>query len=73
MSCEVRIFVVITSTRNKGDADSGDILGRLKFGAMLYLEAYSDRWAITTILMYMKLAQDVTTDTLINSGNVVMK
>ncbi len=55
------------------DADAGDIFGHLKMGAMLYLEATNDDWAITSDLIYMKLGQDVTPGTLITSGDVTMK
>lgn len=55
------------------DADAGSILSKLKMGAMFYYEAHTNRWAITTDVLYMKLGQDVTPGTLINSGEVEMK
>src|SRR5215471_19121302 len=51
----------------KVDANIGDVLGHLKFGAMLYFEATSDKWAISSDLVYMKLGQDVTKGNTINS------
>jgi hypothetical protein len=50
------------------DANPGDIFSVLQAGAMLNLEAKTDRWAITSDLVYMNLKQDVTPGTLINSG-----
>ena len=52
------------------DANAGEILGKLKMGAMLYFEAQTSRWAITSDFLYMKLAQDVTPSKLLNSGNI---
>lgn len=50
------------------DANAGDIFSKLQFGAMLYLEAQTDKWAITSDLLYMDLEQDATPSTIINSG-----
>jgi hypothetical protein len=50
-----------------------DIFNHLQIAAMLYLEARTDKWAITSDLVYMNLKQDVTTDRLINSGTVNAK
>jgi len=55
------------------DASAGDILGHLKIGAMLYLEATNDDWAVTSDVLYMKLGQDVTPGTFITSGDLEMK
>jgi len=55
------------------DANPGDIFSKLKLGAMLYLEASTDKWAITSDFVYMKLKQDVTPGTLIESGDVTAK
>jgi hypothetical protein len=52
------------------DANTGEILGKLKMGAMLYFEVRTSKWAITSDLLYMKLAQDVTPSKLLNSGNI---
>jgi hypothetical protein len=41
------------------DADPGNLLGQLKFGAMLYFEANNDDWAISSDLLYMKLQKGV--------------
>jgi hypothetical protein len=55
------------------DANVSDIFSRLQFGAMLYLEAKTDKWAITSDLLYMSLKQDVTPNIIINSGEVTAK
>ena len=41
--------------------------------AMIYVEAKTDKWAITSDLVYMKLNQEVTPGTLIHSGDVTAK
>ena len=41
------------------DASPGDIFDKLKFGAMLNLEAHSPVWAIALDGIYMKLGQDL--------------
>jgi hypothetical protein len=55
------------------DATPGDIFSKLQMGAMLYLEANTDRWAITTDLVYMNLSQEVTPGIILNSGTVGAK
>ncbi len=55
------------------DANAGDIFSRLQFGAMLYLEAKTVKWAITSDLLYMSLKQDVSPNIIINSGEVTAK
>ena len=55
------------------DANPGDIFGNLQMGAMLYFEARTDKWAITSDLVYMSLNQEVTPGTIVNSGNVTAK
>lgn len=55
------------------DANADDIFNKLQFGAMLYMEAQNDKWAITSDLLYMDLEQDATPSTLINSGVVSAK
>ena len=55
------------------DADPGDIFSKLKIGAMLYLEASSDHWAITSDFIYMDLRQDVIRNLLIESGEFSAK
>lgn len=55
------------------DANVGDILGNLKFGAMLYTEATNDKWTISSDLIYMKLGQDINTGEFITGGDVTMK
>ena len=55
------------------DANPGDIFSKLQMAAMLYLEARTDKWAITSDLVYMKLNQEVTPGTLLHSGTVGAK
>ena len=55
------------------DANTSDIFSNLEFGAMVYLEAQNDKWAIGSDFVYMKLAQDVTPTTLISSGIITAK
>jgi hypothetical protein len=55
------------------DANPGDIFSNLKMAAMLYLEAQTDKWAITSDLVYMNLKQEVTPGTLFHSGEVAAK
>lgn len=55
------------------DADAGSIFSHIKMGAMLYLEATNDDWAITSDLIYMKLGQDVVQDGVVESGEATMK
>ena len=57
----------------KVDADFGDIFSKLKMAAMLYAEASSGKWAITSDLIYLKLAQDATPGAIINGGKVTVK
>jgi len=55
------------------DANPGDIFSKLQMAAMLYLEARTDRWAINSDLVYMKLNQEVTPGRLLHSGTVGAK
>ena len=55
------------------EANPGDIFSHLQMGAMLYLEARTEKWAITSDLVYMKLNQEVTPGTFVNSGDVTAK
>lgn len=55
------------------DANTSDIFSNLQFGAMIYLEAQNDKWAIGSDFVYMKLAQDLTPTTLISSGRITTK
>jgi hypothetical protein len=55
------------------DANPGDIFTKLKMAAMLYLEAKTEKWAITTDLVYMNLNQELTPGTLFHSGEVTAK
>lgn len=55
------------------DASPGDIFSKLQFGAMLYLEANNEKWAITSDLLYMSLSQDIAPATIIQSGKADAK
>lgn len=55
------------------DANSSDIFKNLDFGIMVNFEATTDRWALGSDFVYMKLTQDVESSTLINSGEIELK
>ena len=55
------------------EASPGDIFSKLQMGAMLYLEAQTDKWAITSDLVYMNLNQEITPGILIHDGSVTAK
>ena len=55
------------------EANPGDIFSKLQMAAMLYLEAQTDRWAITSDIVYMKLNQEVTPGIIIHEGSVTAK
>jgi len=55
------------------DASPGDIFSKLKMAAMLYFEANTSKWAITSDLVYMNLNQEVSPGTLFHSGEVTAK
>lgn len=55
------------------DASAGDIFNNLQIGAMLYLEAHNDLWAVSSDLLYMDLNQDVSERNLVKSGNADAK
>ncbi|MCK5371530.1 MAG: outer membrane beta-barrel protein [Cyclobacteriaceae bacterium] len=55
------------------DADQGSIFSHLQMGAMFYLEATNDNWAISSDFIYMKLGQGVEPSQVITSGDVTMK
>lgn len=55
------------------DANPGDIFNKLKFAAMLYVEVHTDKWALTSDIVYMNLSQEVTPGTLLHSGTVTAK
>jgi len=52
------------------DANPGDVFSNLKFGGMLYFEAQTRKWAITSDLVFMNLQNDITETTLLHSGTV---
>ena len=55
------------------DANPGDIFSKLKMAGMFYFEAKTDKWAITSDLVYMSLNQEVTPGTVFHSGEVTAK
>ncbi|MBA4319269.1 MAG: hypothetical protein C0412_12785 [Flavobacterium sp.] len=55
------------------DADTNEIFGNLKMGAMLYAEASNDFWAIGSDLIYMELAQGVKSGFIVGSGEFTAK
>lgn len=55
------------------DASPEDIYNKLQIGAMLFLEARNDKWAINSDLIYMNLEQEAESSNLINSGDVSAK
>ena len=55
------------------DANPGDIFSKLHMAAMLYFEARTDKWSITSDFVYMNLNQEVTPGTLLHSGTVTAK
>lgn len=55
------------------NASVSDIFSRLKFGAMLNLEAANPKWTIGVDFLYMNLEQDLKSSSLINSGKVNAK
>ena len=52
------------------DANPGDIFSNLRFGGMLYFEAQTKKWAITSDLVFMNLGNEITETTLLHSGTV---
>jgi len=55
------------------EAGPGDIFSKLKMAGMLYFEAQTGKWTITSDFVYMKLNQEVTPDKLLESGDVTAK
>jgi hypothetical protein len=51
-------------------ATPGDIFSKLQIGAMLFLEARNDKWAINSDVIYMDLSQEAEPGTVIKSGEV---
>jgi hypothetical protein len=70
MNGETGIGKTITEITVPVDANPGDIFSKLKLAGMLYLEAHTSKWAITSDFIYMDLKQDVTSGKIINSGDV---
>jgi hypothetical protein len=55
------------------DASAEDILGKLKMGAMFYVEATNDDWVISSDFLYMKLGQEAAPGEIVTSAEVTMK
>ncbi|HUH27686.1 hypothetical protein [Gelidibacter sp.] len=55
------------------DADVSDIFSNLKIGAMLYAEAHTEDWVISSDIIYMNLKQDVKREGIINAGSLQAK
>ncbi|HEX6193499.1 MAG TPA: hypothetical protein VFZ42_14095 [Chitinophagaceae bacterium] len=55
------------------DKDASEIFENLKFGAMIYFEAYSPKWALSSDMLYMKLGADIAPNNIINSGKAEAK
>lgn len=55
------------------DASSSDIFSHLEMAAMLYGEAYSKDWAISSDVIYMKLGDDVVSERDIVEGSLEAK
>jgi hypothetical protein len=54
------------------DENPGDIFSHFQFGAMLYAEAYNDKWLVSSDFTYMSLGQDIT-GKLIAFGHIDIK
>jgi hypothetical protein len=52
------------------DEDPQDIFDNLQMGAMLFLEARNDSWALSSDVLYMSLESDVTPGVVVNDGHV---
>lgn len=55
------------------DANPEDIFSKLKIAGMLYFEAKTNKWAITSDIIFANLSQEVTPSELLNSGTVTAK
>jgi hypothetical protein len=55
------------------DANTNEIFGNLKMGAMLYAEMSNDKWAIGSDIIYMSLAQGLSPGLVIANGEVAAK
>ncbi|MCH6199518.1 hypothetical protein MMU07_08010 [Aquiflexum sp. LQ15W] len=55
------------------DANPGDIFSRLQMAFMLNTELRTDKWAVTSDFVYMRLNQDIRSGLVINSGDVTAK
>jgi len=55
------------------DEGPDDIFSNLQMGAMLYLEAHNERWALTSDVLYMDLGADISPGALITGGDAGAK
>jgi len=55
------------------DEDASEIFKNLEFGAMLYFEVYSPKWAFSSDLIYMRLGSDLEPKTVVTSGELELK
>jgi hypothetical protein len=55
------------------DANASDIFKNLSIGTMLYTEAYNQKWAVGSDIIYMNLKQDVTPRTIVTDGYMQAK
>jgi len=55
------------------DANPGDIFSKLKVGGMLFLEGHTNKWAVTSDLVFMNLNEEVPPGIVFHSGDVTMK
>lgn len=53
--------------------DPSDLFKHLNFGAMLYTEAYSNKWIISSDFIYMKLGSDIPPNDYISNGHATIK
>ena len=54
-------------------ASPGDIFSHLQFAAMLYAEAHDNNWAITSDLIYSRVAQNASVGPVISYGRVDLR
>jgi hypothetical protein len=64
---------VVNSLTLPVDANTGDILSKLKMGAMVYVEARHNNWTITSDYVFMNLQQEITPGQLIHSATITLK
>jgi len=52
------------------EANPGDVFSNLRFGGMIYFEAQTKKWAITSDLVFMNLENEITETAILPSGTV---